>query len=88
MKLTKVLYVPQAVRNILSISRIVLKGATMGAPQDKMIIKENGVSMTLDARKCQKKSMPFYLKANRYSQEGKYALINLPLKKMETSDEK
>ena len=50
-KLTEVLYVPQAVKYILRISRLILKGATMGAIQEKMIIKKNGVSMTIDARK-------------------------------------
>ena len=46
-KLTKVLYVPQAMKNLLIVSRLASKGATMGATQDKMIIKKNGVSMTL-----------------------------------------
>ena len=54
--LTKVLYVPKAVKNILSISRLISKGITMGATQDRMIIKKNGVSMILDARKGKKKS--------------------------------
>ena len=40
---------------VLSVSRLVSKGATMGAAQDKKTIKKNGVSMILDARKCQKK---------------------------------
>ena len=64
-KLTKVLYVPQSVKNFLRVSRFVSKGATMGDTQDKMIIKKNGVSMMLYARKG-KKSMMFYLKAKRY----------------------
>ena len=46
-KLTKDLYVPQAVKNILSVSRLVSKGETMGGTQDKMIIKKNRVSMAL-----------------------------------------
>ena len=50
-KLTEVLYVPQAVNNILSVSMIILKRATMGATKDKMTIKEGGVNMALDARK-------------------------------------
>ena len=36
-KLTQVQYVPQAVKNKLSISRLVSKGATMGATWDKII---------------------------------------------------
>ena len=51
MKLIEVLYVPQALNNLLSVSRILSKGATMGATQDKMTIKKNGVRMILDARK-------------------------------------
>ena len=50
-KLTKVMYVPQAVKKLLNLSKIVLKSATMGATQDKIIIKKNRVSMTLNARK-------------------------------------
>ena len=38
-KLAKVLYVPQTVKKMLSVSRLVLKGATTGATQDKMITK-------------------------------------------------
>ena len=40
-KLTEVLYVPQAVKNILSVSRLVYKGATMRFTQGKMTIKRN-----------------------------------------------
>ena len=54
-KLTKVLYMPQAVKKLLSISRLASKGATMGATQNKTIIEKNGVSMILDARKGKKK---------------------------------
>ena len=50
-KLTEVLYVPQAVNNILSVSMIILKRATMGATKEKMTIKEGGVNMALNARK-------------------------------------
>ena len=32
-KLTEVLHVPQAVKNVLSVSRLVSKGVTMGATQ-------------------------------------------------------
>ena len=39
-KLTKVLYVTQAVKNLLIVSRVVSKGANMGATQDKITIKK------------------------------------------------
>ena len=39
-KFAKVLYVPQAVKKFLSVSRIVTKGATTGATQEKMITKK------------------------------------------------
>ena len=87
-KLTIVLYMPQAVKNLWSASRLVSKGATMGATKDKMITKKNGVSMNLNTRKGQNKSMIFYLKAKIYSPEGQEALTNLPENKTETSDEK
>ena len=45
------MYVPQAVKNRLSVSRIVSKGAMVGATQDKMIIKKNGVSIIVYAKK-------------------------------------
>ena len=38
--LTKVLYVPQAAKNLLSVSRVMSKGANMGATQDKITIKK------------------------------------------------
>ena len=41
--------------------------------------------MNLDARKGQKRSMMFYLKAKRYAPEVQEALTNLPEKKIETS---
>ena len=49
--LAEVLYVPQAVKNILSIFRLVSKGATMGDTQDKMTTKKNGVNIILNAVK-------------------------------------
>ena len=58
-KLNEVLYVPQSVKNLLSVSRLVSKGATMGSTQDKITINKSGVSMILDARKGQNKSMMF-----------------------------
>ena len=39
-KLTKVLYVTQAVKNLLIVSRVMSKGANMGATQDKITIKK------------------------------------------------
>ena len=50
-KFTEVLYLPQEVKNILSVSRIVSKGAMMGDTKCKMTIKENGVNMILNAVK-------------------------------------
>ena len=41
--LTKVLYVPQAVENLLSISKLVSNGATMASTQDKIITKRNAL---------------------------------------------
>ena len=76
-KITEVLYVPQAVKNLLRISSIVSKGTTMGATQDKIIVKKNGVSMILDARKGQNKRMMLYLKEKRYSPEVQEELTNL-----------
>ena len=67
---TEVLYVPQAVKNILSISRLALKGATMGVTKDKTTTNENGINMILDARKGINVSTMFYLKVKRYPPEG------------------
>ena len=86
-KLTEVVYVTQALKNQLSVSRLVSKGAKMGATQEKMIINKNGVSMNLDKRKVQKKIMIFNFKEKVYPPEGEETLINLLEKKMEKSDE-
>ena len=51
MKLNKVLYVPKSVNKSFRVSRLVSKAATMGATQEKMTIKKNGVITILDARK-------------------------------------
>ena len=75
-KLIEVLYVLQAVKNLLSASRIVSKVGTMGANQDKLVIKKNGVSMILDARKCKSGSMMIYFQAKRYAPEVQEALTN------------
>ena len=75
--ITKVMYVTQAVKTLLRISRLVSKGAMMGATQDIMTTKKNGVSVILDARKIQNRSMMFYLKAKRYSSEGQEAVTNM-----------
>ena len=48
-KLSDVLCISQAVKNLLSILRLVAKGATMGDIKYKMTIKKNGVIMTLNA---------------------------------------
>ena len=58
----------------------------MGATQDKTIINKNVVSMTLDTRKGQNKSILFYLKAKRYATEGQDVLNNMPENKLETGD--
>ena len=39
-KLTKVIYVPQAVNNFLIVSRLVSKGSTIGDTQDKITINK------------------------------------------------
>ena len=78
MNLTKVLYILQAVKNLLSVSRLVSKVATMGTNQYKINIKKNGVIVILDTRKGQNKSMMFYFKANSHAQEGHKALTNIP----------
>ena len=51
MNLTEVMYVTQAVKNLLIVSNLISKGATMGDTQDKMTMKKNGASMILDAIK-------------------------------------
>ena len=50
-KLDEVLYLPQLVNNILSVSRLVSKESTMGDKKDKITINKGGARMTLDARK-------------------------------------
>ena len=66
MKLNEVLYVPKSVKNIFRVQRIVSKGSTMEATQDKTTIKKNGVSMILDARKSKNESIMFYFKKEQY----------------------
>ena len=66
----KVIYVPQAVKNLFRVSRFLSKGATMGDTQDKMTINKNDVNIILDSRKGKNESMMFYLKANIYSPKG------------------
>ena len=51
LKLIKVMYVHQAVKNLLVASRFVSKGYTVGVAQDKMAIKKNEIIMILDTRK-------------------------------------
>ena len=46
-----VLYVPEAVKNILIILKLVSKRATIGATQDKMTTKKNVVNIIIGARK-------------------------------------
>ena len=66
-KLAKLLYLPQSMKNLLRVSRLVSKGTNMGSTQDEMIIKKYLVIMKLDARKGQNKYMIFYFKVNRYA---------------------
>ena len=51
MKLTEVLYVYQAVKNILKVLSIIPNVATIGATKYRTAIKKNGVNMIIDARK-------------------------------------
>ena len=48
--LNGVLYVPQTVKNILRVPRLIPKGTTMGNTKDKITTKKNGISMNLNAR--------------------------------------
>ena len=68
--LTEVLYIPQYVKKLLIVSRLVSKVSTRGTTQYKMIINKNGVSMILDTRKVQNKSMMFHLRGNSYAPSG------------------
>ena len=63
------LYIPQAVKNILSVLRIVSKGSIMGATKDNITIKKNGDNMIMDARTGENEIIMFYLKVNRYAPE-------------------
>ena len=74
----EVLCVTKSVNNVLSVSSIVSKESTMGATQDKMTIKKNGVSMILNAIKERNTSMIFYLNTKRYVSERQVARTNLP----------
>ena len=84
--LMEVLYIPQAVKKLLRVSRLMSKGTTMGDTQYKMTIKENVVSMVLGAIKGQNKSMMFYLKSKEYDPEGQKALTNLPEEETDDND--
>ena len=86
-KLTEVLYVPQSVKYFERIKDC-LEGCYNEVHSGKMIIKNNGVSMTLYGRDSQNKSAMFYLKAKIYSPEGKEALTDIPENKLETSNKK
>ena len=66
-KWIKVLYVPQAVKILLSISRIVSKEATIGDTKDKMTIKKNDINMILDKRKVIHESIMVNLKEKRFA---------------------
>ena len=61
-KLNDVLYIPQSVKNLLSVLMLVSKVSTTGATKDKINTNKNGVSMTLDARKEKKREHNVLLK--------------------------
>ena len=50
-KLTDILYVPQAVKIFLRISMLVSKGSITGDTKDRTTINKNGANMVLDTRK-------------------------------------
>ena len=68
-KLNDILYSPQSVKNIMSVSKLIWKGSTMGATKYKVIIKKSGVNMNLDARKVKNESTMFLFEAKRYVPE-------------------
>ena len=55
-KMTKVLCIRQAIKNILSISRLISKRAILRTTKDKTTTKKIGFNMILDARKGRNKS--------------------------------
>ena len=63
MKLTEFLYIPQSVKNLLIVSRIVSKVDAVVSTKEIITIKKNGVIMILYARKGENSSMVFDLKA-------------------------
>ena len=80
-KLTAVIYVPQEVKNILSVSRLISKGFRMGDTKDKITTNRNNVNILLDSRKGINDNTSLYSKAKRYAPEGskpQKANINLP----------
>ena len=72
------MYVPQAVKKLLILSRLVSNGSTMGDTKDKMTTKKNVFIMILEARKVNNTSMIFYLKTEIYVPEVQVAPTNLP----------
>ena len=67
---TEVIYVPQPVKNILSVPRLEYKGSTMGDTKEKITINKNSVNMILDTRKGIYDGTMFYLRVKRYAPEG------------------
>ena len=67
--MTEVLYLPQEVKNILSVSRLISKGAMMGATKNKTTFKKGSVSITLYEKTLINESTIFYFKEKRYSSE-------------------
>ena len=50
-KFNEVLNVTQAVKNIMSVLRLVSKESAMGATKNNITIKKNGVNNIIDSRK-------------------------------------
>ena len=60
----------------------------MGDTQEKNTTKKNCVRIILDARKGEKESMMFYLRAKRYAPEVQEAQINLTEEKKDGNGKK
>ena len=65
-----VLYATQAAKNLLSVSRLVAKGATIVATKDNITIKKNGVIMNMNARKGEDYILMLYLRSKWFIPKG------------------
>ena len=89
--MTEDIYIPQAVKNIFIVSKLLSKVSTMGDTLDKITLKKNSVNIVLDTRKGENESTIFYLKLKRYAPEGtkpQEANINLPEEEKYGNEEK